>query len=66
MNVCRQALEGANQVSITTTKQDDGRYAASCQTFPDLPKVIANQESTAIEGLKRAIESHVWQGRARS
>lgn len=62
MNAPNDAFHGANGVSLTLEKQENGDYIAKCLSLPQLPPQRASDAATAIELQKRLIEKHFRRG----
>lgn len=62
MNRCSDSITGSPSFTMSTRKLEDGRYEAKCDSLPDIPAVVDQEEAAAIRGIRMAVERHIVSG----
>ena len=59
---CTDNLQGSPSFTISTKKEADGKYTATCDSLPALKPITERSEVDAIRALKTTMESYMLKG----
>lgn len=62
MKISNDNLTGSPSFTISAHKGEDGRFTATCDSLPEMPSVIEDDEIDAIRSMRRQLEVYVMTG----
>lgn len=62
LNRSTDSLTGSPSFTISTKRDAEGKYVATCDSLPDIKTCVDTDEAEAIRGVRRLVEEYVLKG----
>lgn len=62
MNRCSDSIAGSPSFTLSTRRLDDGRFAAKCDSLPEIKEIVGDTEAEAIRAVRMVVERHIVSG----